>query len=52
MAGPFLRAAVVSTEAVLDTVEVTASELRTTMFCIGAATLDQLRDTPYLVCSM
>jgi isopentenyl-diphosphate delta-isomerase len=50
MAGPFLRAAVVSTEAVLDTVEVTASELRTTMFCIGAASLDQLRDTPYLVC--
>jgi isopentenyl-diphosphate delta-isomerase len=50
MAGPFLRAAVVSTEAVLDTVEVKASELRTTMFCIGAASLDQLRDTPYLVC--
>jgi isopentenyl-diphosphate delta-isomerase len=50
MAGPFLRAAVVSTEAVLDTIEITASELRTTMFCIGAATLDQLRDTPYLVC--
>jgi isopentenyl-diphosphate delta-isomerase len=50
MAGPFLRAAVVSTEAVLDTVEVAASELRTTMFCIGAASLDELRDTPYLVC--
>ena len=50
MAGPFLRAAVVSTEEVLDTVEVTASELRTTMFCIGAASLDELRDTPYLAC--
>jgi len=49
MAGPFLRAAVVSTEAVLDTVEVTASELRTTMFCIGAASLDELRDTQHLV---
>jgi isopentenyl-diphosphate delta-isomerase len=49
MAGPFLKAAVVSTEAVLDTIEVTASELRTTMFCIGAGTLDKLRDTPPLV---
>jgi isopentenyl-diphosphate delta-isomerase len=49
MAGPFLRAAVVSTEAVLDTIEVTASELRATMFCIGAGSLDQLRDTPHLV---
>jgi isopentenyl-diphosphate delta-isomerase len=48
MAGPFLKAAVVSTEEVLDTVEVTASELRTTMFCIGASSLDDLRDTPHL----
>ena len=46
MAGPFLKAAVVSTEAVLDTIEVTASELRTTMFCIGAGSLDKLHDTP------
>jgi isopentenyl-diphosphate delta-isomerase len=49
MAGPFLRAAVVSTEAVLDSIEVATSELQTTMFCIGAASLDELRDTPYLV---
>jgi isopentenyl-diphosphate delta-isomerase len=49
MAGPFLKAAVVSIEAVMDTIELTASELRTTMFCIGAATLNELRDTPHLV---
>jgi isopentenyl-diphosphate delta-isomerase len=49
MAGPFLKAAVVSAEVVLDTIEVTASELRTTMFCIAAASLDELRDTPHLV---
>ncbi len=48
MAGPFLKAAVVSTEQVLDMIEVTASELRTTMFCIGVLSLDDLRDTPHL----
>jgi isopentenyl-diphosphate delta-isomerase len=49
MARPFLKAAVISADAVLETVEVTAAELRATMFCIGAASLDELRDTPYLV---
>jgi isopentenyl-diphosphate delta-isomerase len=49
MAGPFLKAAVVSTEAVLETVAVIVSELRTTMFCVNAASLDKLRATPYLV---
>lgn len=49
MAGPFLKAAVVSTEAVLETIEVTVAELRTTMFCIGAASLDELHSTPHLV---
>jgi isopentenyl-diphosphate delta-isomerase len=49
MAGPFLKAAVVSTKEVLETVEVTAWELQTTMFCIGAASLDQLSNTPHLV---
>lgn len=49
MAGPFLKAAVVSTEAVLETIAVTVSELRTSMFCIGASSLDKLRDTPYLI---
>jgi isopentenyl-diphosphate delta-isomerase len=49
MAGPFLKAAVVSTEAVLETIEVTVSELRTAMFCVDAPSLDKLRDTPYLM---
>ena len=49
MAGPLLKAAEISTEAVLETIEVTAAELRTAMFCIGAASLAELRDTPHLV---
>jgi isopentenyl-diphosphate delta-isomerase len=49
MAGPFLKAAVISTDAVLETIEVTALELRTAAFCIGAHSLDQLRDTPHMV---
>jgi isopentenyl-diphosphate delta-isomerase len=49
MAGPFLKAAVVSTDAVLDTIQVTVSELRIAMFCISAPTLDELRDTPHLI---
>ena len=49
MAGPFLKAAVISVEAVLEVIEVTTAELRTTMFCIGAASLDELRDTPHLI---
>jgi isopentenyl-diphosphate delta-isomerase len=48
MAGPFLKAAVVSTEAVLETVEMIVSELRTAMFCVNAASPDKLRATPYL----
>jgi len=49
MAGPFLKAAVISVGAVLEVIEVTTAELRTTMFCIGAASLDELRDTPHLI---
>jgi isopentenyl-diphosphate delta-isomerase len=49
MAGPFLKAAVVSTDAVLDTIQVTVSELGIAMFCIGAPSLAELRDTPHLV---
>jgi isopentenyl-diphosphate delta-isomerase len=49
MAGPFLKAAVVSVEAVLEVIQVTASELGTTMFCIGARSLNELRDTPHLI---
>jgi isopentenyl-diphosphate delta-isomerase len=49
MAGPFLKAAMISAEAVLEAIGVTTAELRATMFCIGAASLDELRDTPHLV---
>jgi isopentenyl-diphosphate delta-isomerase len=49
MAGPFLKAAVISTQAVLETIQVTAAELRTAMFCVGAASLAELRDSPHLV---
>jgi isopentenyl-diphosphate delta-isomerase len=49
MAGPFLKAAVISAQAVMETIQVTAAELRTAMFCIGAASLAELRDTPHLV---
>jgi isopentenyl-diphosphate delta-isomerase len=49
IAGPFLKAAVVSTKEVLKTVEVTVQELQTSMFCIGVANLDELRNTPHLI---
>jgi isopentenyl-diphosphate delta-isomerase len=49
MAGPFLKAAMISAEAVLEAIEVTTTELRATMFCIGAASLGELHNTPYLV---
>ncbi len=49
MARPFLQAATVSAAAVLEAIEITTAELRTVMFCIGAASLAELRDTPHLV---
>jgi isopentenyl-diphosphate delta-isomerase len=49
MTRPFLRSALISTEAVLEVIEATVSELRIAMFCIGARTLADLRDTPHLV---
>jgi isopentenyl-diphosphate delta-isomerase len=49
MAGPFLKAAVISTDAVLETIEITAAELRITMFCISAQSLDEVRGTSHLV---
>lgn len=49
MAGPFLKAAVISTDAVLEAIEITAAELRITMFCISAQSLDEVRGTSHLV---
>jgi isopentenyl-diphosphate delta-isomerase len=48
IATPFLKPATISTEAVSDEITVILRELRTAMFCIGAATLERLRDTPFL----
>ena len=49
MTRPLLKAALVSIEAVLGIVKATVEELRVTMFCVGARTLGDLRDTPHLV---
>lgn len=49
MAGPFLRAAADSTQAVCDMAEEMIEVLRTCMFVIGAGDLEALRETPRLV---
>ncbi len=46
MAGPFLRAAATSVQAVLQLIEHTTAELRVCMFATGSADLDALRRTP------
>ncbi len=48
MAAPFLRAAMRSPEAALELAQAIVKELRLVMFCIGAADLTALRDTPHL----
>lgn len=49
LAGPFLRAAAVSTEAVIEEIDVLARILRIAMFGIGAADLDGLSNSPRLI---
>jgi len=48
MAGPFLKAAAVSTEAVTEVIAELTQELRIAMFCIGAGTIAELQATPFL----
>ena len=48
IATPFLKPATISAEAVSEEVTLILRELRTAMFCIGAATVAQLKDTPFL----
>ncbi len=48
MASPFLKAAAISAEAVIETIDELAQELRITMFCIGAGSIAALKDTPHL----
>jgi len=48
LATPFLSLATTSAEAVGQKIHEIAEELRTAMFCIGAADLDALKGTPFL----
>lgn len=45
MAFPFLMAASESREAVVELIDRTVRELRIAMFCAGARTVSELRDT-------
>jgi len=49
IAGPVLRALNESPDALLDFLGEAIDELRIAMFCIGAGSLDELRDTPHLI---
>jgi isopentenyl-diphosphate delta-isomerase len=49
LASPFLKAAVVSAEAVVDTIDFLVEELRIAMFCAGAGDLAALRQPGRLV---
>lgn len=49
MAGPFLKAAVQSLEAVMDEITITQTELRIAMFGIGVASISDLQRTDRLV---
>lgn len=46
IAGPFLRAAAASADALDEAIRVVIAQLRIAMLCAGAATLDDLRQTP------
>jgi len=48
MGGVLLRLAAISAQDVVDFLTAVIHELRTAMFCIGAADLEQLKKTPYL----
>lgn len=49
LAAPFLRAAVEGEAALDDALRRIVTELRVAMFCVGAASVDELRSTPHLV---
>ena len=48
IAAPLLRAANISAEAVIASLQDVIQTLRLCMFCIGASKLDELRDSPFL----
>jgi isopentenyl-diphosphate delta-isomerase len=49
MAGPFLKAAVHSLQAVLDEIEIATTELRVAMFGIGVDSIAGLQQTDRLI---
>jgi isopentenyl-diphosphate delta-isomerase len=49
MAGPFLKAAVKSLQAILDEIEIARTELQVAMFCIGAGSITALQKTERLM---
>lgn len=49
MAGPFLKAAVKSLQAVMDEIEITTTELQIAMFAIGADSISALQTTDRLI---
>lgn len=49
LASPFLKAAAISAEAVIETIDFLADELRIAMFCAGAGNLAALREPGRLV---
>lgn len=48
MAGPFLRGAVISTDAVAEVIEIAQAEIRIAMFAAGIPTISALKNTPLL----
>ncbi|MBP7689765.1 MAG: type 2 isopentenyl-diphosphate Delta-isomerase [Thermoflexales bacterium] len=48
MAGPFLKAATISAEAVMETLEETVRVLRIAMFSAGASSIEALQKTPLI----
>jgi isopentenyl-diphosphate delta-isomerase len=48
MAGPFLKAAVQSTAAVIEVIEITQAELKIAMFAAGIPNVAALKNTPHL----
>lgn len=48
LAGPFLKAANVSAQAVADLAIEMADVLRTTMFCLGIGSVEALKGSPVL----
>lgn len=49
LASPFLRAAALSSDAVIDTIDQLGDELRVAMFCAGAGTVAALREPDRLI---